>query len=92
MGGKNNWTSRYGIVIDYDVLETISIDEFLHAFIADIKTLKDIHNVRFVTASRLRIYPTDEHGDEVALYRPGGTRVFKLYPAHYRPACKEYEL
>ena len=81
-----------GVTIDYKQLGTISIDELAQAVYADIQSLKDIYNVQYVTAPRLKLPVTNEYGDKLKVRRPGGGRVFRLDTHHYRPACKDYEL
>lgn len=81
-----------GLTIIYRELGTINIDELAHAVWEDIQVLKDIYNVRYVKAPRLKIFVTDEHGDALRVRRPGGGTIHYLYTHHYRPACKDYDL
>ena len=92
MTTKKGSPESQGLLIAYKQLGTISIDELKDALVEDINTLKDIYNVRYVKASRLKIFVTDEYGEELVVRRPGGGRVFYLNTHHYRPACKDYEL
>lgn len=81
-----------GLTISYRELGTISIDELAHALLEDIHALKDIYNVRYVKAPRLKFLVTNEYGEQVRVRRPGGGSVFFLDTHHYRPACKDYDL
>jgi hypothetical protein len=81
-----------GVTIDYSALGTISIDELAHAVLEDIQALKDIYNVRYIKGPRLRIYPTNEYGEPVQLYRPAGGKINFMDTHHFRPACKDYDL
>lgn len=80
-----------GLTIGYKELGTVGIDEFIDALVADMKALRDIYNIRFVTGSRLRIQATNEYGEPVRVQRPGGGSVRYLDTHHYRPACLDYE-
>ncbi|GHD99775.1 hypothetical protein GCM10008024_08550 [Allgaiera indica] len=81
-----------GLLIAYKQLGTISIEELAHAIVEDLGALKDIYNVRYVTAPRLKIFVTNEYGEELIVRRPGGGRIFYMDTHHFRPACKDYEL
>lgn len=80
------------LTIDYRELGTISIDELAHAVIEDIQALKDLYNVRYVKAPRLRFYVTNEYGEEIRVRRPTGGTINYMDTHHYRPACKDYDL
>lgn len=80
------------LTIGYKELGTINIDELAHAVIEDIKALKDIYNVRYVKACRLRIFATNEYGEIIKVRRPGGGHIYYMDTHHYRPACKDYDL
>ena len=82
----------HGLLVSYKQLGTISIDELKHAVIEDINALKDIYNVRYVKACRLKLFVTNEYGEEYQVRRPGGGRIYYMDTHHYRPACKDYEL
>ena len=82
----------HGLTMEYKLLGTISIDELAHAVYEDIKTLKEIYNVRYVTGSRLKLFVSDEFGTQIKVRRPGGGYVHYLHTHHYRPACKDYDL
>ena len=71
---------------------TISIDELAHAIQEDIQILKDIYNIHFVRASRLKLFATDEFGAPVNVMRPAGGQVNYMNTSHYRPACLDYKL
>jgi hypothetical protein len=81
-----------GLTISYKELGTITLDELAHAVWEDIQTLKDLYNVRYVRPLRLKIYLTDEFGDEIKLRRPGGGNKHFMRTCHYRPACIDYDL
>ena len=81
-----------GFTVDYRGLGTISLEEFVQAVIADAQALRELYNVKYITASQIRFIPTDEYGDEIRVMRPEGGRVFRLRTLHYRPSCKDYEL
>ena len=81
-----------GLTIAYKELGTISIDEFKQALIADMGALKDIYNVRYVTAPRVKIIVTNEYGEPIKIRRPTGGTIHFMDTHHYRPACKDYDL
>ena len=81
-----------GITINYRNLGTISIKEFTNALVEDMHGLEDIFNVRFVKAIKLKLYATNEYGEEIKIYRPTGGRLHYIDTLHYRPACKDYDL
>lgn len=81
-----------GLTIDYKELGTISIDELVHAIIEDVQALKDIYNIRYVKNPRLRIYVTNEYGEEIKVHRPTGGTINYMDTHHYRPSCKDYDL
>lgn len=81
-----------GLTISYKELGTISIDELAHAVLEDIQALKDIYNVQYVKASRMKLLVTNEYGEVIRVCRPGGGRIHFMDTHHYRPACKDYEL
>jgi hypothetical protein len=82
----------HGLTMEYKLLGTISIDELAHAVCEDIQALKDLYYVRYVTGSRLKLFVSDEFGQEIKVRRPGGGYVHYLNTHHYRPACKDYDL
>ena len=81
-----------GLVIAYRQLGTISIDELRDALVEDIEALKDIYNVRYLKNARLKIFVTNEYGEELKVRRPGGGRIHIMDTHHFRPACKDYDL
>ena len=81
-----------GLTIVYNELGTISIDEFKQAVITDINALKDIYNVRYVKAPRIKLFVTNEYGEPIKIKRPTGDTIDFMDTHHYRPACKDYEL
>ena len=82
----------HGLLIVYKELGTISINEFKQALIADIDSLKEIYNVQYVTAPRLKIIVTNEYGEQIKVRRPTGGAIYYMDTHHYRPACKDYDL
>ena len=89
---KGGGFEPHGVLIAYKELGTISIDEFRQALIADLQALKDIYNVQFVTAPRLKIIATTEYGEPVRLRRPAGGYIYYMDTHHYRPSCRDYDL
>ncbi|GHF71494.1 hypothetical protein [Seohaeicola zhoushanensis] len=89
--GKGSF-EPHGLLIAYKQLGTISIEELAHAIMEDLGALRDIYNVRYVTAPRLKIFVTNEYGEELTVRRPEGGRIFYMDTHHYRPACKDYDL
>jgi hypothetical protein len=81
-----------GLTVDYRSLGTINLRELAHALIEDIHVLEDLYGVRYVKAARLRVFVTDEHGQEIKVWHPAGGTVRYLNTHHFRPACKDYEL
>lgn len=81
-----------GLLIAYKQLGTISIEELKDALVEDVKALKDIYNVRYVKNVRLKLYVTNEYGEELKVKRPGGGPIHYMDTHHYRPACKDYDL
>jgi len=81
-----------GFIVEYRRLGTISIDELKQAIFADLEALKDIYGARYVTAPMLKLFPTNEYGEDCTLRKPGGTPLFRLDTHHYQPACKDYDL
>lgn len=92
MGGKDGMKEPVALVIAYKQLGTISIDEFAQAILTDLHALRDVYNVRYVTAPRLKIHASNEYGDLLKVYRPEGGSVRFMDSWHYRPSCKDYEL
>jgi hypothetical protein len=89
--GKGSFEPK-GLTIDYKGLGTISIDELAHAIVADIQALKDIYNIQYVRAPRLRLYATNEYGERVTFRRPAGGTIRYMDTHHFRPSCKDYDL
>ena len=80
------------LTIDFEKLGTISIDEFKQAVIEDIEAMKELYNVKFVTAPTLRVPVTNEYGDPVVVKHPQGGNVSRIDTHHYHPACLDYHL
>lgn len=81
-----------GLTISYKELGIISIDEQIHALVEDGKALKEIYNVQFVKAARIRFFVTNEYGEIIKVRRPGGGYIDYMDTHHYRPACLDYDL
>lgn len=82
-----------GFTILYKQLGTISAEELLDALIEDIKAIQEDFDVAYITGGYLRLYVTNEYGDEVPVrrHRRGG-RVLAIDTYHFRPACRDYDL
>ncbi len=92
MGKKRDSQPQNAVFIDYKELGTISIDELAQALYTDIQALKDIYNVKYVTAPRIKLPITNEYGDQRLIRHPEGHFINRMDTHHYRPACKDYEL
>lgn len=93
MTKKRDNKKQDALFIDYKELGTISIDELAQAIYTDIQALKDIYNIHYVTASRIKLPVTNEYGDPLVVHRPdGGGKISRMDTHHYRPACIDYEL
>lgn len=92
MTSKHKSFEPKGLTIGYKQLGTISIDEFAHALVQDIQALKDIYNISYVKGSRLKLFVTNEYGEELRVRRPTGGYIHYMDTHHYRPACKDYDL
>jgi hypothetical protein len=92
MSAKKGSYEPHGLTIAYKELGTISIDEFAHALIEDIQVLKDIYNIQYVRRSWLKIFATNEYGEEIKVRRPTGGSIHYMNTHHYRPACMDYDL
>ena len=92
MSSRKGPLEPHGLLIAYKELGTISIDEFKQALIADIESLKEIYNVQYVTAPRLKIIVTNEYGEQIKVRRPAGGYIYYMDTHHYRPSCKDYDL
>src|SRR5579883_372650 len=80
------------LTIEFEKLGTISIDEFKQAVIEDIEAMKELYNVRFVTAPTLRVPVTNEYGDPVVVKDAQGGNVSRIATPHSHPACLDYHL
>lgn len=89
---KQNSRYRGSSTVDYKTLGTISIEQFAQAIWEDLKALKDIYGVSYVTASKLVVAPTNEYGDPVVIRHPDGHVVKRCDTHYYRPACMDYQL
>jgi hypothetical protein len=91
MQGKVPWELD-GLTISYKELGTVSIDEWIHAFLEDMQALKRDYNISYVRVPRIKLYATNEYGEEIKVCQPGGRSIHFMYTNHYRPACMDYEL
>lgn len=89
-----DWTKSGppGLTVHYRGLGTISIEELAHAIVEDLLILKEEFKVSYVRSPRIKVFPTNEYGEDVTIRRPEGGRVTFIDTFHYRPACKDYEL
>ena len=92
MTSNNGPFKPSGLTISYKELGTVSIDEWIHAFLEDMQALKKDFNVSYVRVSRIKMDVTNEYGEEVKVRRPGGGSIHFMHTNHYRPACMDYEL
>ena len=92
MRKKDGQFGPKGLTVDYKAIGTVSIEEFTRAVIADLQALKELYNIHYVTASKIKIIPTNEYGEDVRISHPAGGRVFRIDTHHYRPSCKDYDL
>jgi len=81
-----------GLTIAYKALGAISIEELTDALVEDMHALRDIYNIQYVKNPRLRLYVTNEYGEEIRVRRPAGGTIHYMDTHHYRPACKDYNL
>ena len=89
---SKGWLEPHGLTISYKELGTVSIDEWIHAFLEDMQALKKDYNISYVRVSRIKVCATNEYGEEIKVRRPGGGSIHFMYTNHYRPACMDYEL
>ena len=80
------------LIIGYDQLGVIPIEELRDALIEDMQALKDIYNIHYINSSRLKILATNEYGEAVKIRRPRGGSITYLDTHHFRPACRDYDL
>ena len=80
------------MVIKYDHLGTVSLDELRQAILTDFECLKDQLNVRFVKEAVLRFSVTDEYGNVRPASRRSGRGVELMDTNYNRPVCKDFEL
>jgi hypothetical protein len=92
MRKRNGPFEPSGLFIGYRELGTINIDELGHAVITDIHALKDIYNVQYVKGCGLKLFVTNEYGEEIKVRRPTGGYIYYMDTHHFRPACKDYDL
>ncbi|MCB9959679.1 MAG: hypothetical protein H6843_13870 [Rhodospirillaceae bacterium] len=57
------------LTIDYGTLGVMTIDEFRQALWTDLAVLRDLHNVRYVSAPKLKVHISDRFGDRGPLRR-----------------------
>jgi hypothetical protein len=90
MQSKGPWQPD-GLTISYKKLGTVSIDEWIHAFLEDMQALKKNYNISYVRVPP-KVYATNEYGEEIKVRRPGDGSIHFMHSNHYRPACMDYEL
>ena len=81
-----------GVTIEYRMIGTMRIEEFMHAVIEDLIYLRDHNNVRFVRGARLKLPATDERGELIKVRRPEGGTLHRMDTIHYRAAYLDYYL
>jgi hypothetical protein len=91
MQSKGPWEPD-GLTISYKELGTVNIDEWIHAFLEDMQALKKNYNISYVRVPQIKVYATNEYGEEIKVRRPGGGSIHFMHTNHYRPACMDYEL
>lgn len=91
-GGDKDKKFIPALTIEYRVLGTIPIDELFHAIWEDFQVLKEVHNVEFVTAAKLRLPVTDGYGQPLTVRRQNGGTMHMMHTYHHKPACKDYDL
>ena len=70
----------------------MTIDELKQALWTDLQILKEEHHVKYVTAPKLKLEPTDECGERITLRgRSDGKSLYRMHTHHYRPACMDYD-
>ncbi len=92
MSTRKDPSGSEGLLVAYRQLGVISIEELRDALLEDLAALRDIYNVRYVKNTRLKLFVTNEYGEELRVRRPGGGRINYMDTHHYRPACKDYDL
>ncbi|HWY62881.1 MAG TPA: hypothetical protein VNW15_13345 [Rhizomicrobium sp.] len=81
------------LVIDYQKLGTVPLDQWKQAIWEDIEALKDHFGIAYVTNAKLIVPATNEFGDPLVVKRLStGAPVKRLDTHHYRPACLDYQL
>jgi hypothetical protein len=81
-----------GLTIDYSKIGTMTIDEFKQALWTDLQVLKEHYGAKYITAPKLKIDFTDEHGEVQPLRRRhDGKPIYRMHTRHYRPACMDFD-
>ena len=81
------------LVIDYQKLGTVPLDQWKQAIWEDIEALKDHFGIAYVTNAKLIVAATNEFGDPLVIKRLStGAPVKRLDTHHYQPACLDYKL
>ena len=81
------------LVIDYEKLGTIPLDQWKQAILDDIEALRNEFGISYVTNSKLIVAATNEFGDPLVVKRLStGATVKHLDTHYYRPACLDYHL
>jgi len=93
IGSADMVRTETSLVILYENLGTISLDELKQAIWDDIAALKDQFGVSYVHGVKLVVPATNEFGDPVLVKRLStGATVKRLDTHHYHPACLDYKL
>src|SRR5690348_6954100 len=81
------------LIISYQRLGTVTLDEQKQAIWDDIAALRDQFGVSYLTDAEIVIRATNEFGDPVKIRRlSNGAVVRRLDTHHYHPACLDYKL
>ena len=77
------------LTIDYNMLGLMTLDEFRQALWTDLGVLKDLYNVRYVIAPKLKISLSNEFGERSPLRRKqDGKPIYRMHTRHFRPICE----
>ena len=81
------------LVIGYEKIGTIPLDQWKQAILDDIEALRNEFGIAYVTNAKLVVRATNEFGDPLVIKRLStGATVKHLDTHYYRPACLDYHL
>jgi hypothetical protein len=76
------------LVIGYEKIGTIPLDQWKQAILDDIEALRNEFGISYVTNAKLIVRATNEFGDPLVIKRLStGAPVKHLDTHYYRPAC-----